>query len=222
MTPGDYVMLGVSDTGIGMSEEVKARMFEAFFTTKPKGKGTGLGLITCQTIVRQSGGHIDVSSELGQGTTFKIYFPRIEPSAHAVTKPLSPTGPVRRGTETLLLVEDEPSVRHLAEGVLKGQGYTVLTAPNGQDALRVAREHRGQPISLVVTDVIMPRMGGKVMAEWLKTTYPGLKVLFTSGYTEDAIAQHGVLDEGVEFLPKPYSPASLARKVRELLDAPQT
>jgi CheY-like chemotaxis protein len=222
VSSGNYVMLSVRDTGIGMSEEVKTRMFEAFFTTKPKGKGTGLGLVTCQTIVRQSGGHIDVSSAPGKGTTFKIYFPRIEQSAHAVTQSLSQTGPVRRGTETLLLVEDEPSVRHLAEGVLKGQGYTVLTAPNGQDALRVAREHRGPPIALVVTDVVMPRMGGKVMAEWLKTTYPNLKVLFTSGYTEDAIAHHGVLDEGVEFLPKPYSPASLARKVRELLDAPQT
>jgi signal transduction histidine kinase len=221
-TPGDYVMLSVRDTGVGMSEEVKARMFEAFFTTKPKGKGTGLGLVTCQTIVRQSGGHIDVSSEVGQGTTFKIYFPRIDEPAHMATKPLAQIGPVRRGTETLLLVEDEPAVRHLAEGVLKGHGYTVLTAPNGQDALRVAREHRGPPIALVVTDVIMPRMGGKVMAEWLKTTYPDLKVLFTSGYTEDAIAHHGVLDEGVEFLPKPYSPASLARKVRELLDAQQT
>jgi two-component system, cell cycle sensor histidine kinase and response regulator CckA len=219
---GDYVMLSVRDTGVGMSEEVKTRMFEAFFTTKPKGKGTGLGLVTCQTIVRQLGGHIDVSSEVGQGTTFKIYFPRIEQSAHAVTKSLLQTGPVRRGTETLLLVEDEPSVRQLAEGVLKSQGYEVLTAPNGQDALRVAREHQGQPIALVVTDVVMPRMGGKVMAEWLKTTYPDLKVLFTSGYTEDAIAQHGVLDAGVEFLPKPYSPASLAHKVRELLDAPQT
>jgi CheY-like chemotaxis protein len=119
----------------------------------------------------------------------------------------------------LLVVEDEPSVRHLAQGVLKAQGYEVLTAPNGQDALRVAREHKGEPIALVVTDVIMPRMGGKVMAEWLKTSYPDLKVLFTSGYTEDAIAHHGVLDEGVEFLPKPYSPSSLSRKVRELLDA---
>ena len=119
----------------------------------------------------------------------------------------------------MLVVEDEPSVRHLAQGVLKAQGYDVLTAPNGQDALRVAREHKGQPIALVITDVIMPRMGGKVMAEWLKIAYPDLKVLFTSGYTEDAIAHHGVLDAGVEFLPKPYSPASLGRKVRELLEA---
>jgi two-component system cell cycle sensor histidine kinase/response regulator CckA len=221
-TPGDYVRLSVADTGVGMSEEVKARIFEAFFTTKPAGKGTGLGLVTCQTIVRQSEGHIDVSSELGRGTTFKIYFPRIEQQSHVATKSLPKVGPLRRGTEILLVVEDEPSVRHLAQGVLKAQGYDVLTAPNGQDALRVAREHKGPPIALVVTDVVMPRMGGRVMAEWLKVTYPELKILFTSGYTADAIAHDGVLDAGVEFLPKPYTPASLARKVRELLDAPQS
>jgi two-component system, cell cycle sensor histidine kinase and response regulator CckA len=221
-TPGNYVMLSISDTGTGMTEEVKAHLFEAFFTTKPVGKGTGLGLITCQAVVRQSGGHIDVSSELGKGTTFKIYFPRIEQSARAATQPLPKIGALKRGTETLLVVEDEPSLRHLAEGVLKAQGYKVLTAPNGQDALRVADEHQGKPIALVVTDVIMPRMGGKAMAEWLQTTSPDLKILFTSGYTEDAIVHHGVLDEGIEFLPKPYTPATLARKVRELLDNPVT
>jgi len=219
-TPGDYVMLSVADTGIGMSEEVKARMFEAFFTTKPAGKGTGLGLVTCQTIVRQSGGLIDVSSELGKGTTFKIYFPRIDQPVPVAASALRKTAPLRRGTETLLVVEDEPAVRHLAEGVLKAQGYEVLTAPNGQDALRIAREHKGRPIALVISDVVMPRMGGKVMAEWLKITYPDLKVLFTSGYTEDAIAHHGVLDADVDFLPKPYTPGTLARKVRDLLDAP--
>jgi two-component system cell cycle sensor histidine kinase/response regulator CckA len=217
-TPGDYVMLSVSDTGMGMTEEVRERLFEAFFTTKAAGKGTGLGLVTCQTIVRQSGGHIDVDSELGRGTTFKIYFPRIEQPADFAANTILRTGPIRRGTETLLVVEDEPALRHLAQGVLQTNGYKVLTAPNGQDALRVACEHRGTPISLVITDVIMPRMGGKVMAEWLKISYPDLKILFTSGYTEDAIAHHGVLDAGVEFLPKPYSTASLTRKVCELLD----
>ena len=215
--PGDYVMLSVSDTGTGMTDEVKAHLFEAFFTTKPMGKGTGLGLATCQTIVQQSGGHIDVHSELGKGTTFKIYFPRVEQPLDVAAKPIQ-TGPLPRGTETLLVVEDEPSVRHLARGVLEAQGYEVLSASNGQDALHVAREHKGPPIRLVVTDVIMPLMGGKVMAEWLKTTYPDLKILFTSGYTDDAIAQHGVLEPGVEFLPKPYTPATLARKVREMLD----
>jgi CheY-like chemotaxis protein len=214
---GDYVMLSVSDTGTGMTDEVKARLFEAFFTTKPLGKGTGLGLATCQTIVQQSGGHIGVDSEVGKGTTFKIYFPRVEQPLDVAARPF-PTGPLSRGTETLLIVEDEPSVRHLARSVLEAQGYEVLSAPNGQDALHVAREHKGSPIRLVVTDVIMPLMGGKVMAEWLKTTYPGLKILFTSGYTDDAIAHHGVLETGVEFLSKPYTPVALARKVRAMLD----
>ena len=215
--PGDYVMLSVSDTGTGMTEEVKALLFDAFFTTKPMGKGTGLGLATCKTIVNQSGGHIDVYSEVGKGATFKIYFPRIAQPPDIVARSMQ-NGPLPRGTETLMVVEDEPSVRHLACGVLQNQGYEMLSASNGQDALHVAREHKGSPIRLVVTDVIMPLMGGKVMAEWLKITYPDLKILFTSGYTDDAISHHGVLEAGVEFLPKPYTPATLVRKVRELLD----
>ena len=215
--PGDYVMLSVSDTGAGMTEEVKALVFDAFFTTKPTGKGTGLGLATCKTIVNQSGGHIDVYSEVGKGATFKIYFPRIAQSPDIVARSIQ-NGPLPRGTETLMVVEDEPSVRHLACGVLQNQGYETLSASNGQDALHVARKHKGSPIRLVVTDVIMPLMGGKVMAEWLKITYPDLKILFTSGYTDDAISHHGVLEAGVEFLPKPYTPATLVRKVRELLD----
>jgi two-component system cell cycle sensor histidine kinase/response regulator CckA len=215
--PGDYIMLSVSDTGTGITEEVKALLFEAFFTTKPMGKGTGLGLATCQTIVRQFGGHIGVYSEVGRGATFKIYFPRIAQPLDAAAR-LVLTGPLPRGTETLMVVEDDPSVRHLASGVLQKQGYEVLSASNGQDALHVARAHRGSPIRLVITDVIMPLMDGKVLAEWLTGTYPGLKILFTSGYTDDAISHHGVLEAGVEFLPKPYSPAALARKVRELLD----
>jgi CheY-like chemotaxis protein/two-component sensor histidine kinase len=216
--PGAFVMLSVSDTGTGISDEVKARLFEAFFTTKPKGKGTGLGLSTCQTIVQQSGGFIDVYSELGQGTTFKIYFPRVEQPIDAVAAPL-PRGPSPRGTETLLVVEDDMSLRHLARGVLETQGYDVVTAPNGQEALRVAHERKGPPIRLVISDVIMPQMGGREMAEHLKATNPGLKVLFTSGYTDDTISHHGVLEAGVEFLAKPYTPAALALKVRELLDA---
>jgi two-component system, cell cycle sensor histidine kinase and response regulator CckA len=218
MIPGNYVVLSVADTGTGMTDEVKKRLFEAFFTTKPVGKGTGLGLATCQTIVQQCSGHIEVQSELGKGTTFKIYFPRVEQPIDVVTKNVE-TQPTPRGTETLLLVEDEPSVRHLACNVLESQGYTVLRANNGQDALHVARDHTGSPIRLVITDVIMPLMGGKVMAEWLKATYPDLKILFTSGYTDDAIAQHGVLEPDVVFLSKPYTPATLARKVREMLDA---
>jgi signal transduction histidine kinase len=218
--PGDYVMLAITDTGIGMTDEVKLHLFEAFFTTKPKGKGTGLGLATCQTIVKQCGGCIDVQSELGKGSTFKICFPRVEQAADAVDMFKKPATikSLARGTETLLLVEDEPSVRHLACSILEAQGYNVLRANNGQDGLRVARECKGTPIRLVITDVIMPLMNGKVMAEWLKATYPELKVLFTSGYTDDAIAEHGVLEPGVAFLSKPYSPAALARKVREMLD----
>jgi CheY-like chemotaxis protein len=201
-----------------MTEEVKARLFEAFFTTKPKGKGTGLGLATCRTIVQQSGGRIIVDSAPGHGSTFKVYFPRVEEAPGVATRTMA-AGPAPRGTETLLVVEDDPSVRHLAQRVLEAQGYRVLRASNGQDALHVVREHKGAPIRLVITDVIMPRMGGKVMARWLKITFPDLKILFTSGYTEDAIAQHGVLEQGMDFLPKPYTPSALAHKVRAMLDA---
>jgi CheY-like chemotaxis protein len=214
-----YVVLSVTDTGVGMPENVCAHIFEPFFTTKPKGKGTGLGLATCQTIVRQCSGHISVHSELGKGTTFKVYFPRVDEPIEATARPenerLMPTG-----TETLLFVEDEPAVRDLACSVLESQDYTVLRAANGQDGLRVAREHRGSPIRLVITDVVMPHMGGTVMAEWLKSAYPDLKILFTSGYTDEDLAHHGVLDPGVAFLPKPYTPAVLAHKVREILDNP--
>jgi len=219
VVPGDYVMLAVSDTGVGMTDEVKAHLFEAFYTTKPKGKGTGLGLSTCQTIAQQSGGHIAAYSELGKGTTFKVYFRRVDQPLEVAAQPVQ-NGPLPLGTETLLIVEDDPSVCHLANSVLTSQGYTVLRAMNGQEALRVAREHKGPPIRLVITDVIMPQMGGKVMAEWLKSSDPNLKILFTSGYTDDAIVQYGVLDPGVAFLSKPYTPATLARKVREMLDTP--
>jgi two-component system cell cycle sensor histidine kinase/response regulator CckA len=215
--PGDYVMLSVGDTGIGMTEKIQALLFEAFFTTKPLGKGTGLGLATCHTIVHQFGGHIHVSSEIGKGSVFKVYLPRVGGALDVATKALR-SGPLPRGTETLLVVEDEPSVRHLARNVLDNLGYEVLSALNGQDALNVVREHKGAPVRLAITDVIMPLMGGKVMAEWLRATYPDLKILFTSGYTDEAIADQGVLEIGVEFLPKPYTPAGLARKVRQLLD----
>ena len=215
--PGNYVMLSVQDTGTGMNSNVKAHLFEAFFTTKPLGKGTGLGLATCRTIVEQCLGHISFSSEVGKGTIFRVYFPRVYQPLNVETSPV-PTGPLPRGTETLLLVEDEPGVRQMACRVLENQGYEVLSAPNGQDALRVARDHRGNPIQLVVSDVIMPRMGGKAMAEWLKTAYPDLKILFTSGYTDGDIVESGVLAAGVVFLPKPYTPATLAYKVREMLD----
>lgn len=215
--PGEYVMLSVNDNGVGMTDEVKAHLFEAFFTTKPLGKGTGLGLATCQTIIEQCSGCIDVSSEVGKGATFKVYFPSVNQPLEILVEPIQPV-PLPRGTETLLLVEDEPSVRQLARSILEAQGYEVLSAANGQDALRAAFKHKGSPICLVVTDVVMPIMGGIAMAEWLKTTHPDLKILYTSGYTDDAIAHLGALDTGVAFLGKPYTPAMLARKVRKLLD----
>ncbi len=215
--PREYVVLSVSDTGTGMTDEVKAHLFEALFTTKQEGKGTGLGLATCHTIVQQSGGHISVTSEVGTGTTFKVYFPRVDQLQTLATVPVQ-SGSIPRGTETILVVEDEPSVRQLARSVLEAQGYSVLAASNGQDALHVASAHTGAPIRLVVTDVIMPVMGGTVMAQWLKTTYPDVKILFTSGYADDALAHHGVLEPDLAFLPKPYTPAVLSHTVRELLD----
>jgi two-component system, cell cycle sensor histidine kinase and response regulator CckA len=219
---GDYVMLSVCDTGTGMTDEVKAHLFEAFFTTKPKGKGTGLGLATCQTIVQQSGGYIGLESEVGKGTIFKIYFPRVEQPLEVSASAIQ-TGPLPRGTETLLLVEDEPAVREMGCSILEAQGYRVLRAGNGKEGMRVAHELEGPPIRLVITDVIMPEMGGKAMAEWLQTVDPKLKILYTSGYADDDITQYGVLEPGMEFLPKPYAPATLVRKVREMLDsAPET
>jgi CheY-like chemotaxis protein len=203
-----------------MTDEVKTHLFEAFFTTKPIGKGTGLGLATCQSIVRQCGGHIDVSSELGQGTIFNVYFPCVEKPGVDTSASLNQLGAVKGGTETLLIVEDEASLRNLARAVLEKRGYKVLLASDGLDGLRAVREHQGTPISLVITDVIMPGMNGKVMADKLLADHPGLRILFTSGYTDDAIAPEGVLDPGVHLLLKPHTPATLARKVRELLDEP--
>jgi PAS domain S-box-containing protein len=217
--PGEYVMLSVTDTGTGLSAHVKAHLFEAFFTTKPAGTGTGLGLSTCLTIVQQLGGHISVDSEIGRGTVFKVHFPRVDEAAHANVRP-PPGLRSANGTETILIVEDEPALRSLARSVLLGCGYHVLSASNGQDALRVAKEHHGASIRLVITDVIMPLMGGKIMAEWLTSADPNLKVLFTSGYHDEAMARNDVLPSDVAFLPKPYTPAELSGRVREMLDAP--
>lgn len=214
---GDYVVLRVSDTGTGMTDDVKARLFEPFFTTKPLGQGTGLGLATCQTIVQQSDGHIHVRSDVGAGTTFTMYFPRVEAPAGASA---DSTGPLQaaRGTETVLVVEDEPALRDLTRDVLQSQGYQVLTASNGMDGLRVASAHRGSPIRLVVTDVIMPLMGGTAMANSLRTADPDIKVLFTSGYPDETLELGGKLASGVAFLPKPFSVARLCTKVRTMLD----
>jgi two-component system, cell cycle sensor histidine kinase and response regulator CckA len=215
---GEFVLLSIHDTGTGMTDEVKAHLFETFFTTKPVGKGTGLGLATCQSIVQQCKGHIRVRSEVGKGSTFSVYFPRTDQPVDRTAAETINSSFLEGGAETLLIVEDEPSLRDLAVCVLEGKGYNVLSAANGMEALRRAREHKGAPIRLVITDVIMPLMDGKVMADKLTADYPEVKVLFTSGYTDDAIAHHGVLDAGVELLTKPYTTAALAARVRDILD----
>jgi CheY-like chemotaxis protein len=215
--PGPHVMLAVSDTGLGMDENTRQRIFEPFFTTKAKGKGTGLGLSTVYGVVKQSGGSIWVYSEQGKGTTFKIYLPRVE----EVAQPGRPAEPAaaRQGNETVLVVEDAEPLLRLASRILQSMGYAVLTAGNGGEALLVLERHAG-PVHLMLTDVVMPLMSGRDLAERLRSTHPEMKVLYTSGYTEEAIVHHGVLDEGVAFIVKPYTVADLARKVREVLDGP--
>ena len=217
VTPGRYVMLAVSDTGVGMTNEVKAHLFEPFYTTKGVGKGTGLGLATCYGIIKQSGGHIAVYSEPGRGTTFKVYLPFVDAEADAL-KPTTPDAPAAGGQETVLLVEDEPAVREMAALVLGELGYRVVAASNGVEALDVVAQRTGDDFDLLVTDVVMPQMGGKELADQLSVSRPNVKVLFTSGYTEDAIVHHGVLEPGIAFLQKPYTTAALARKVRSVLD----
>jgi PAS domain S-box-containing protein len=217
VVPGRYVRLSVSDTGFGMSREVREKVFEPFFTTKDKGKGTGLGLSTVYGIVKQSSGNIWVYSEPGHGTTFKIYLPRVEEELDTL-QGQDETESSSRGSETVLLVEDEPLVRDLAHRILSQQGYKVLEAANGEEALRVVQEHIGEKIHLLLTDVVMPQMGGKELADQLKLLRPDVKVLYTSGYTDDAIVHHGVLEPGTHFLQKPFSPKTLSHKVREVLD----
>ncbi|MCA9626715.1 MAG: PAS domain S-box protein [Myxococcales bacterium] len=217
LVPGSYVLLSVSDTGDGMDEATCARIFEPFFTTKTKGKGTGLGLAIVFGIVRQSGGDIEVSSEPGMGTTFRLYFPRVNEAPRDV-QPTDASVKPRRGTETVLLVEDEDPVRGLCQVILQRAGYHVLEAHSGPDALLIAEQH-AETIHLVVTDVVMPRMSGRELVEKLLALRPSLRVLYMSGYTDDDVLRHGVLGNSVNFLLKPITPESLTRKVREVLDA---
>ncbi len=219
LAPGAYVMLAISDTGKGMSEQVKARAFEPFFTTKDVGQGTGLGLSTCYGIIKQSGGHISVYSEPGRGTTFKIYLPQVEPAAKKpVERPDSLDLP--RGTETILLVEDDSALREMAATLLRRLGYTVLAAANGIEALNLKQQRDTGHVDLLFTDVVMPHMSGKELSERVRALYPHTRILFTSAYAENAIVHQGVLDPGVALLQKPFTPSALARKVREVLDAP--
>ena len=216
--PGSYIMLAVSDTGIGMDAERQARIFEPFFTTKAAGKGTGLGLSTAYGIVKQSGGNIWVYSEVGKGTTFKIYLPRVDEAVdYEGGGGLERMAP--HGTETILLVEDEEQVRQIAQQILTTLGYRVLPATNGQEALAVAQEHEGT-IDLTITDVVMPQLSGRELVERLCLLRPNMKVLFMSGYTDDAIVRHGLLDERLEFIQKPFAADAFARKIRNVLDLP--
>ena len=221
LRPGPHVRLTVRDTGVGMDGLIKAHLFEPFFTTKGPGKGTGLGLATVYGIVTQSGGAIRVESEPGQGATFTIELPRIDAPADLVGDPAIPSA-APHGSETVLLVEDEPEVRGLARDILQQQGYTVLESADGDEALRVGREHAG-PIHLLVTDVVMPLMGGRELADRLRAGRGETKVLYVSGYTDDAILHQGVSETGTAaFLPKPFTAAALAHKVRQVLDAAPT
>jgi CheY-like chemotaxis protein len=215
MPPGRYARLTVTDTGHGMDAAIRARVFEPFFTTKAAGHGSGLGLATVYGIVKQSGGYIWVYSEVGQGTAFKIYLPEFTgtvaelPPAEVLVSP--------RGAETILVVEDEAAVRRMAARALSAQGYAVLEAENGAEALDLLGRAKG-PIDLVLTDVVMPMVNGRELGERLAVERPGLRILFMSGYTDDDIVRRGLLRPGSPFLQKPFMPGDLSRKVREVLD----
>ncbi len=214
---GEYVLLAVSDTGVGISEEARKHLFEPFFTTKEKGKGTGLGLATSYGIVKQNGGHINVYSEVGHGTTFKIYLPLVHEKGKSLSAPEKSAG-LPRGTETVLIVEDEALVRNFTGRVLHDQGYQELLASNGREALYFAQQRNGRPIDLLITDMVMPQIGGRELADQLKKLWPKLRVIFTSGYTENISNYRGLHGPTEGFLQKPFSPQALATKVRKVLD----
>jgi CheY-like chemotaxis protein len=216
---GPYVMLVVRDTGIGMDESIRRQIFEPFFTTKELGRGTGLGLATCYGVIEQHGGTIEVYSEPHQGTTFKVYLPRVKGVADTTSSRTEEGPHMPHGAETVLLVEDDLAVRELVARVLGTLGYTVLDVGDGAAALQLVEERAGTPIDLLITDMVIPRLGGKPLAERLAVLFPGIRVLFISGYAEQMFIQHGRLSRSVAFLQKPFSAAALARKVREVLDA---
>jgi CheY-like chemotaxis protein len=216
--PGRYVVLTVSDSGTGMDAETQKQIFDPFFTTKEVGKGTGLGLSTVYGIVKQSEGSIWVYSELGTGTTFKVYLPRVDEVGEA-EEFAGDSRSVPGGSETILLVEDEELLRSLAVQILEEFGYAVVTASNGEEGLRICQEFKGR-IDLVISDVVMPRMSGRELAEHISVLRPETRVLFMSGYTDDAIVRHGILEEQMPFIQKPFLPDALALKAREMLDMP--
>ena len=217
VAPGPSVMIAISDTGVGMDTATQARIFEPFFTTKERGRGTGLGLSTVFGIVSQSGGAIHLESELGKGATFRIHLPQHDHLAPASATPPPPS--TLRGEETILLVEDDEQVRGMMRALLRRQGYQVLEAQNAGEAFLVCEKH-GR-IDVLLTDVVLPRMSGRELAERLVQTRPELRVLYISGYAEHAVVQQGVLEPGIAYLPKPITPAALLRKLRDVLDAPK-
>ncbi|MFC1494566.1 ATP-binding protein [Thermodesulfobacteriota bacterium] len=214
--PGAYVRLSVTDNGIGMDKEIEERIFEPFYTTKETGKGTGLGLSTVYGIIKQNNGYILVDTTPEEGCTFDIYLPKTKEDMVSEKKEQPPVTKLI-GSETVLFVEDDNSVRKLGRSVLKKKGYKVLVAEDGKDALRVSNAHDGS-IDLLITDVVMPKIGGKELSERLQPLFPDIKVIFMSGYTDDAIVHHGILDSEVNFLEKPFTPEGLAKKTREILD----
>jgi PAS domain S-box-containing protein len=218
--PGPYVMLAVTDTGVGMNEEIRSRAFEPFFTTKKLGEGTGLGLATVYGIIKQSGGHVFLYSELGYGTSFKIYLPRIIAPVDAPFSNQMAEKP-QTGTETILVVEDDAAVRQLAVLALRDRGYAVFEASNGEEALRLSQEHASEPIELLMTDIVMPQMGGRDLFDRIRIQRPQIRVLFASGYTDKAILNHWLTEPGTMFLQKPFTPGMLARRIREVLDESQ-
>jgi PAS domain S-box-containing protein len=219
LKPGHYVMLAITDSGYGMSDEVRARAFEPFFSTKGVGQGTGLGLSTCDGIIKQSGGHITIYSEPGWGTTFKIYLPRVEQEPATVPPPSRDSAELPTGTETVLLVEDDPALRDMAATLLRRLGYTVWEAGNGVEALNQINNRSTEHIDLLFTDVVMPHMSGGELADLVRAISPRTKVLFTSAYTENTIIHQGVLEKNAVLLQKPFTPSALARKIREVLEA---